>query len=259
MKTSKQCRSCIRSASCQCTKFGHLDEDVLFLMFQNLNWNPKLIATMSCVCKWFNEFSKRVLWKEVCRARAPRVARDLQSRGSQTIDVEWRALGKLLVYCTGSSKDGLFKGVETPGHFVHKSRFIKASGKYFLPPKCKTDVLYVSRTCRHLDDGTEEMGTIGWDPGDMGFFRGVFKSFSTSKVRKMLIEKGAPFHPTEVCPYCEAKLWSIGEAEMIPETASISLDAHEHGVEYYVCLNGHMIGACTLWYILESESEYEYD
>ncbi|KAJ6866921.1 EID1-like F-box protein 2 [Populus alba x Populus x berolinensis] len=153
-----------------------------------LNWNPKLIATLSCVCKWFDDLAKRVLWKAFCRARAPKMMLDLQSSGSHSVDGNWRALGKLLIYCSGCTKGGLFNNVHIPGHFVYRTRFSRTSGKSFLLPQCRTDVLYVSDPCEHLDQG---------DEGDVGFFRGIFKSFSMSKVRKMLIKRGAQLHPTE--------------------------------------------------------------
>ncbi|GLT78058.1 hypothetical protein SLA2020_496050 [Shorea laevis] len=207
MILTKQYR-CIHSASCRCTK-GHLSEDVIFLVFQHLNWNPKLIATLSCVCKWFDDLAKRVLWKEFCRTRAPKMMLDLQSNGSHNVDGNWRALGKLLIYCSGCKKGGLF---------------------------------------------------IPFNPreeGDVGFFRGVFKSFSMSKVRKLLIKRGAQLHPTEVCPYCKAKLWNMLQAQMIPQSASCRLGAYEDCIEYYVCLNGHMLGICTLLPLSDSEEASE--
>lgn len=118
------------------------------------------------------------------------------------------------------------------------------SGKSFLLPQCRTDVLYVSDPCEHLDQGEE---------GDIGFFRGIFKSFATSKVRKMLIKREAQLHPTEVCPYCKAKLWSMLQAKMVPESASCRLGAYEDAIEYYVCLNGHVLGICTLLPLSDSE------
>ncbi|KAK7340602.1 hypothetical protein VNO77_21309 [Canavalia gladiata] len=151
MILTKQYR-CVHSASCQCTK-GHLSEDVIFLVFHNLNWNPKLIATLSCVCKWFDDLAKRVLWKEFCRTRAPKMLHDLQSNGSHIVDGNWRALGKLLIYCSGCTKGGLFNSVQIPGHFVYQTRFSRTSGKSFLLPQCRTDVLYVSDPCEHLDQG----------------------------------------------------------------------------------------------------------
>ncbi|KAJ4961571.1 hypothetical protein NE237_021481 [Protea cynaroides] len=187
MIVTKQYR-CIHSSSCVCTK-GHLNEDVIFLVFQHLNWNPRLIATLSCVCKWFDEIAKRVLWKEFCRTRAPKMMLDLQSSGSHSVDGNWKALGKLLIYCSGCSKDGLFNSIEIPGHFSYRTRFSRTSGKSFLLPQCRNDVLYVSDPCEHLDQGEE---------GDVGFFRGVFKSFSLSRVRKMLIDREANFHPREI-------------------------------------------------------------
>ncbi|KAH7846393.1 hypothetical protein Vadar_013468 [Vaccinium darrowii] len=211
MIITKQYR-CIHSASCACTK-GHLNEDVIFLIFQHLNWNPKLIAAFSCACKWFDDVAKRALWKEFCRVRAPKMMLDLQSSGSHSVDGNWRALGKLLIYCCGSSKDGLFNSVHIPGHFVYRTRFSRTSGKSFLLPQCRSDVLYVSDPCEHLDQGED---------GDVGFFRGIFKSFAMSKVRKMLISKGAQLHLTEVCPYCKAKLWSMLQAKMVPQSASCS-------------------------------------
>ncbi|KAK9037456.1 hypothetical protein V6N11_022367 [Hibiscus sabdariffa] len=209
MILTKQYR-CIHSSSCQCTK-GHLSEDVIFLVFQQLNWNPKLIANLSCVCKWFDDLSKRVLWKEFCKTRAPKMMLDLQSSGSHSVDGNWRALGKLLIYCSGCSGGRLFNSVEIPGHFVYRTRFSRTSGKSFLLPQCRTDILYVSDPCEHLDQGEE---------GDVGFFRGVFKSFLVSKVRKMLIDRAAKLHPTAVCPYCKAKLWDMLQAKMIPQSAS---------------------------------------
>ncbi|KAJ8645767.1 hypothetical protein MRB53_007515 [Persea americana] len=184
---AKQYR-CIHSATCACTTKGHLSEDAIFLVFQQINWNPRSIATLSCVCKWFDDIAKRILWKEFCRTRAPKMMLDLQSSGSHNVDGNWKALGKLLIYCSGCSRGGLFNNIQIPGHFVHRTRFSRTSGKSFLIPQCRTDVLYVSDPCEHLDQGEE---------GDLGFFRGVFKSFSISRVRKMLIDREAKLHPTE--------------------------------------------------------------
>lgn len=127
MILTKQYR-CIHSTSCACTK-GHLNEDVIFLIFRHLNWNPKLIAAFSCACKWFDDVAKRALWKEFCRVRAPKMMLDLQSSGSHSVDGNWRALGKLLINCSGSSKGGLFNNVHIPGHFVYRTRFSRTSGK----------------------------------------------------------------------------------------------------------------------------------
>jgi len=62
-----------------------------------MNWNPRLIAILSCVCKWFDEVAKQVLWKEFCHARAPKMMLDLHSGGSHIVDGNWKALGKLLI------------------------------------------------------------------------------------------------------------------------------------------------------------------
>lgn len=236
---------CTHSTTCLCLK-GHINEDALFLVFRHINWNPRMITLISCVCKWFDEIAKRVLWKEFCHARAPKMMQDLHSGGSHIVDGNWKALGKLLIHCSGCTTGGLFD-VHVPGHFVLKTRFSKTSGKSFLPPMCRTDVLYVSDPCEHLDE----------DEGDLGFFRGIFKSFASSKFKKVLIEKEANFHPKEVCPYCKAKLWDLLEADLIPKSAAVRLDAYDDSVEYYVCLNGHIIGFCAMMTVSDSEDAKE--
>ncbi|CAN6470110.1 unnamed protein product [Victoria cruziana] len=185
---------CLHSSSCICTN-GHLNETVIYLVFQQLNWNPRLIATVSCVCKWFEDVARRVLWKEFCRTRAPKMMLDLQSSGSHSVDGNWKVLG----------------------HFVYRTRFSRTSGKSFLLPQCRTDILYVSDPCEHLDQGE----------GDIGFFRGIFKSFGGSK------------------------------ADMIPRSAHNRLGAYDDRVEYFVCLNGHLLGVCTLLPLTDSEDVSE--
>ncbi|RYR53164.1 hypothetical protein Ahy_A06g028151 [Arachis hypogaea] len=51
----------------------------------------------------------------------------------------------------------------------------------------------------------------------------------------------------------KAKLWNMRQAGMIPQSASSWLGSYEDGVEYYVCLNGHMLGTCTLLPLSDSE------
>lgn len=246
MLVAKQHR-CMHSSTCVCTK-GHLSEDAIFLVLQHLNWNPRLIATLSCVCKWFGDISKQVLWKEFCRSRAPKMMLDLQSSGSHSVDGNWEALAKLLIYCSGCGKGGPLNSTLIPGHVVYRTRFSRTSGKSFLIPQCRTDVLYVSDPCEHLDQGED---------GDVGFFRGIFKSFSVSKVRKLLIDRGTELHSTELCPFCKVKMWSMMQAKMVPKSACSILGAYEDCIDYYVCLNGHMIGNCTLLPLSDSEEPSE--
>jgi len=240
---------CTHSANCVCLK-GHISDDAMYLVFKHMNWNPKMIAIFSGVCKWFDEFAKRVLWKEFCQARAPKMMTDLHSDGSHIVDGNWKALGKLLIYCSGCPREDLFSNIHVPipGHFVYRTRFSRTLGKSLLPPQCRSDVLYVSESCEHLDQGEE---------GDLGLFRGIFKSFAGSNMKRMLIERQAMFHPNEVCIYCKTKLWHLMQPNMIPSSASTRLDADDDSVEYYVCLNGHIIGSCTLMPFSDSEDTKE--
>ena len=91
----------------------------------------------------------------------------------------------------------------------------------------------------------------------MGLFRGIFKSFAASKMKTMLIERQANFHPNKMCPYCKTKLWNLMQPDMIPGSAAVRLGAEDGSVEYYVCLNGHILGSCTLIPISDSEDTKE--
>jgi len=222
----------------------------MYLVFKHMNWNPKMIAILSSVCKWFDEFAKRVLWKEFCNARAPKMMKDLHSDGSHIVDGNWKALGKLLIYCAGCPSGDLFSNVQDPirGHFVYRTCFSRTLGKSLLAPQCRSDALYVSESCEHLDQGEE---------GDLGLFRGIFKSFAASEMKKMLIGSQAKFHPNEMCPYCKTKLWNLMQPNMIPSSAAVRLGAEDGSAEYYVCLNGHIFGSCTLIPISDSEDTKE--
>ncbi|KAK1297021.1 EID1-like F-box protein 2 [Acorus calamus] len=138
MLVTKQFR-CIHSSTCVCTK-GHLSEDAIYLVFQHENWNPTFIAKLSCVCKWFDDIAKRVLWKEFCRTRAPKMMLDLQSNGSHNVDGNWKALGKLLIYCSGSRKGGLFNGIHILVILLTGHAFRGHQGKAFF-------CLGVGQTC----------------------------------------------------------------------------------------------------------------
>jgi len=243
---------CIHSGSCICSANGHLSETVLLLVFKSLNWNPRVLCSIACVCKWFEDIAKRVLWKEFCKSRAPKMVADLLDGGSHgTIDGNWSALGKLMIYCSGcSDSSNVFQLKPITGHFVYRTRFSRTSGRSFLVPQCRSDTLYATDPCEHLDQGED---------GDVGLFRGVFKAFGKSKVRKMLIEKHVELHPKEICPYCRAKVWSMLQAKMIPKSAHRRLGSYEDQIEYFVCLNGHLLGVCTLLPLSDSETASEED
>jgi len=239
---------CIHSRSCICNG-GHLNETTVFLVFRSLNWNPKLLCSIACVCKWFEDLSKRVLWKEFCLSRAPRMVSDLAGASHSSIDGNWNALGKLMFYCAGchDTNNG-FQSRYIPGHFVNKTRFSQTSGKSFLVRQSRSDTLYVTDPCEHLDEGED---------GDVGLFRGIFKDFSKSVTRRLLIEKRAQLHPKEICPYCRTKVWSLRQERMIPRCASRRLGAYQDQVECFLCVNGHLIGICTLLPLSDSETASE--
>lgn len=181
---------------------GLLDEKVLYLVFKSMNWNPFLICQYTLVCKRFADVMKKVIWKEFCLSRAPKMVSHLLSgAGGQggTIAGGWQPLGKLMFSCPGSHQSKHFYSKTIPGHFVWKSRFSRTSGKSFLPIQCRSDTLYISDCCEHLDNG---------DDDDLGVYRGVFRAFGTSKTRRLLIENRVDLEETEFCPFCREKVQS---------------------------------------------------
>lgn len=242
-------RPCIHSKTCSCGQ-SVLSEDVIRLVFQSTNWNPFLIATAACVCRWFADFAKRVLWKEFCLSRGPRMVPEIASgehRG--TVAGGWDAFGRLMIFCAGCSPSKYVSSKEVPGHFVRTTRFSKTSGRSFLVPLCRTDILYISDPCEHLNKNGED---------DIGLFRGIFRSFSTSMTRKALIERKIQPEQGRTCPYCLAKVWNMLQAEMIPSSALRRLGAHGE-VEYFVCLYGHLHGRCSLLHLSDSDVSSEED
>lgn len=220
-----------------------LDEQLLRFISKATNWNPFLLCLLSGVCRKLNAIVKRVLWKEFCRSRAPKMVSDLLN-GTRNghIDGGWQALGKLLLHCAGCHATKNFQVKTVPGHIVHMTRFSRTSGKSFLIPQCRSDVLYVTDLCEHEDD--EE---------DVGLFRGVFPRFEKSKTRRLLTDRRVELDDKEMCPFCRAKVWSMSTAKMIPKSASRRLAAYNENVEYFICLNGHMNGKCSLLPLSDSE------
>jgi hypothetical protein len=56
---------------------GILDENVLALVFRSLNFDPKALCTVCCVSRRLRAVAERVLWRELCISRAPRMVASL--------------------------------------------------------------------------------------------------------------------------------------------------------------------------------------
>lgn len=168
---------------------------------------------------------------------------DIGGSGRGTVLGGWDALGKLMIYCAGCRESRRVRSKTVLGHFVQLSRFSKTSGRSFLIPDCRSDVLYVSDPCEHLGKNGED---------DIGLFRGIFKSFLTSATFRLLIDVHVEFEPKEKCPYCYTPVWSLLNANMIPTSSHKRLGAHKD-VEYFVCVNGHLHGRCSLLHLSDDE------
>lgn len=128
---------------------GILDERILLLVFGSIQWDVRALCATASVSRKLRAVANRLLWREVCAYRAPRMMEALTSGGSSSrIGGGWHALAKLLFFCSGCDSTRHFRlGQSCPGHLVKASRFSKTSGRSFLARKCRNDLLYVSDPC----------------------------------------------------------------------------------------------------------------
>ncbi|KAG8044410.1 hypothetical protein GUJ93_ZPchr0054g2841 [Zizania palustris] len=224
---------------------GIMDEQVLALVFRALNWDPRALCVMARVSRRLRAVAERVLWRELCVSRAPRMVAALSGPSAAAagrIGGGWPALAKLLFFCGGAA------GAAVPGHFAPVSRFSKTSGRSFLSRRCAGDLLYVSDPCEHVVAGAAD---------DVGAYRGVFRGFMRSRTRAFLVGNRAPLELRVRCPYCGARVWSMTAAGLAPRSACRRLGANEGRLEYFVCVSGHLHGSCWLARLSSSEGDDE--
>ncbi|KAL6616238.1 hypothetical protein ACP70R_038508 [Stipagrostis hirtigluma subsp. patula] len=230
---------------------GIQDEHVLALVFRSINFDPKALCTVACVCRRLRAVAERVLWRELCISRAPRMVATLTGAAAGgnapapppgRIVGGWPALAKLLFFCCGAAP-----AAAVPGHFTASSRFSKTSGRSFLSRRCRGDLLYVSDPCEHAVAGADD---------DVGAYRGVFRGFMRSRTRACLVGRQAALDARVRCPYCGARVWSMVAAGMVPRSAWRRLGAYEGRLEYYVCVSGHLHGNCWLARLTDSEGDH---
>ncbi|CAL4894207.1 unnamed protein product [Urochloa decumbens] len=230
---------------------GIMDEKVLELVFRALNWDPQSLCVVARVSRRLRAVAERVLWRELCVSRAPRMVAALtggapaSAPAAGRIGGGWPALAKLLLFCCGAA------GASVPGHFAPVSRFSKTSGRSFLSRRCAGDLLYVSDPCEHAVPGGG--GDAAGAGEDVGAYRGVFRGFMRSRTRAWLVGHRAALEPRVRCPYCGARVWSMTAAGLAPRSASRRLGANEGRLEYFVCVSGHLHGSCWLARLSDSE------
>ncbi|CAN6337211.1 unnamed protein product [Urochloa humidicola] len=230
---------------------GIMDEKVLELVFRALNWDPQSLCVVARVSRRLRAVAERVLWRELCVSRAPRMVAALtggapaSAPAAGRIGGGWPALAKLLLFCCGAA------GASVPGHFAPVSRFSKTSGRSFLSRRCAGDLLYVSDPCEHAVPCGGGGGAAGAE--DVGAYRGVFRGFMRSRTRAWLVGNRAALETRVRCPYCGARVWSMTAAGLAPRSASRRLGANEGRLEYFVCVSGHLHGSCWLARLSDSE------
>ncbi|KAL7585376.1 EID1-like F-box protein 3 [Lactuca sativa] len=215
------------------------NERVLLLVMESMKWDVQVLCRTASVCRRLRAMAKRLLWRELCLFRAPRITETL-SNGvhSSRMGGGWPALAKLLFFCGDCEPSRNFVlSRPKPGHFVTETRFSKTSGRSFLMKRCRGDLLFVSDPCEHR---------VGDREDDLGVFRGVFRGFRESRTRACLIARQAALEERERCPYCGARVWSMTTAGLVPRNAAKRLGSHDGALEYFVCVNGHLHGTCWL-------------
>ncbi|GMP91100.1 hypothetical protein CsSME_00041940 [Camellia sinensis var. sinensis] len=227
-----------RSDSAESDDSAILNERILILVFESIKWDIHVLCQAASVSRKLRAIAKRLLWREACAYRAPRMVSALTNGGpSSRIGGGWHALAKLLFFCCGCESTQRFQATQ-PGHFVNASRFSKTSGRSFLTKKCRGDLLYVSDPCEHpRANGRED---------DLGIYRGVFRGFIKSTTRACLVARQVVFEERVRCPYCGSRVWSMTTARLVPKSAARRLGSHDGGLEYFVCVNGHLHGSCWL-------------
>lgn len=218
---------------------GILNERILLLVFQTIKWDLRTLCTTASLNRKLRAIAERLLWRQLCFNRAPRMLAALTNGAPNArVGGGWNALAKLLFFCCGCQSSRHFRVAQPlPGHFVHESRFSKTSGRSFLTKKCRGDLLYVSDPCEHSN---------GRDEDDLGIYRGVFRGFMRSKTRAFLIKRQVRLEERTRCPYCGARVWSMTSARLVPKSVARRLGTHDGGLEYFVCVNGHLHGSCWL-------------
>ncbi|KAL9227876.1 hypothetical protein vseg_003517 [Gypsophila vaccaria] len=219
---------------------GIVNEKLLVIIFEFIKWDLQTLCVVAQVCQKLRAVAQRVLWRDLCINRAPNIIGALMhgSHNSQ-FGGGWHSLAKLLFYCCGRQPSPAGQSPSSSGgHFVRAARFSKTSGRSFLMRGCREDLLYVNDPCEHAMKEGED---------DLGVFRGVFRGFLRSKTRACLISRQVKLEEHVRCTYCGARVWSMACAKMVPKSAATRLGSHEEGLEFFVCINGHLYGSCWLF------------
>ncbi|KAJ6839671.1 EID1-like F-box protein 3 [Iris pallida] len=226
---------------------GFEDERILLLVFRSVAFDPRVVSVAACVSRRIRAVARRVLWRELCVSRAPRMTSELAlGAGGGVGGGGFHALAKLLLFCCGSGpgRGGI------PGHLAPATRFSKTSGRSFLHRRCRGDLLYVSDPCEHEARGREA-------DFDVGVYRGIFRGFMRSRTRASLVGRRAELESGRLrCPYCGARVWSMSAARLVPRSASRRLGSHGgKQLDYFVCVNGHLHGNCWLAHLSDDSSD----
>ncbi|KAI4963048.1 hypothetical protein ZWY2020_019799 [Hordeum vulgare] len=215
------------------------------------------VCTAASVSRRLRAVAERVLWRELCISRAPRMVASLTAAAGAgagagaappppgRIGGGWPALAKLLSFCCGAA--GKAVPVPVPGHLTRVSRFSKTSGRSFLSRRCRSDLLYVSDLCEHAVPGADD---------EPGAYRGC-SGGSCGRGRGLPAGLPGGARPERALPLLRRARLNMVAANLVPRGASRRMGSDEGRLEYYVCVSGHVHGNCWLAHLTSSDGEHD--
>ncbi|KAE8686138.1 ERD (early-responsive to dehydration stress) family protein [Hibiscus syriacus] len=219
---------------------SELDDSGVFCLVSSVNHKLRAIA-------------KRILWRKLCVFRAPRMVAALANGDPNgRIGGGWDALAKLMFFCSGCESTRHFK-VSRPTRVILPDLLGFPRRRVGASWRSGAGVIY----CSSVIPASIRWGVTKTNEDHQGIYRGVFLGFMRSKRRACLIRRQVPFEESVRCPYCGTRVWSMTAARLVPKSAAGFLGSGDRRLEYFVCVNGHLHGAC--WLIPLSSDEEVYD
>ncbi|GFZ04680.1 EID1-like 3 [Actinidia rufa] len=111
---------------------------------------------------------------------------------------------------------------------------------------------------RHFSTESTRAGSL---PEDISVFEDVGSELFDQEMqgRSAVRERPVELEEKVRCPYCGARVWSMTNARLMPKSAAKRLGSQDDGLEYFVCVNGHLHGTCWLIPLSSDEANTDND
>lgn len=191
---------------------GIMDEKVLELVFRALNWDPRELCVVARVSRRLRAVAERVLWRELCVSRAPRMVSAL-SGPTAAVAAAAGASGRL----AGDGEAALLLlrrgGRRRAGPLRARVAVLQDVGPELPVAAVRGDLLFVSDPCEHAAGAASDDDVVG-------AYRGVYRGFMRSRTRAFLVGHRARWSrasaaPT-AAPACEHDRRGARAAQRVP-------------------------------------------